>query len=220
MATWMVHLRVCDFFLDRLNEKAGDEFLVGSIAPDCGYGEKDSFAGFMPPATITHWTETGRKTDIDIDKFYNTYLRSKNAWEDAPFYLGYYIHLLTDIKWSSQMYLPTRIKYRKEYEENPQFLLEIKKDWNDLDHLFLKKHPDFRAYKRFAAITKIKDYLPYYQPGQLEKQCRMIVKYYEDFNDYDSLEREYPYLTETKQNEFVNLIYESVNRFLEMTGIL
>ena len=28
MATWMVHLRVCDFFLDRLNEKAGDAVIA------------------------------------------------------------------------------------------------------------------------------------------------------------------------------------------------
>lgn len=220
MATWMIHFRVADCFLDRFSDKAGDEFLIGSVAPDCGYGRKDSFTGFMPPATVTHWTQSGRKNEIDIDAFFEAYLKGADAWGAAAFYLGYFVHLLTDMKWSSEMYLPTRIIYHDEYEKDPGFLLKIKEDWNDLDHKFLMENPDFRAYNRFKKITEIKDYLPYYEPGQLKKQCGVIVDYYESFSDIARLGREYTYLTQKRQDEFVGEIYRSVKRFLKAVGIL
>ena len=152
---------------------------------------------WLRTATVTHWTDSGHKTDIDTDKFYNTYLKNADVWGDAAFYLGYFIHLLTDIKWSSQMYLPTRIKYHDEYEKNPAFLIEIKKDWNDLDYRFLKENPDFRTYKRFCRMcenTKIKDFLPYYEPGQLDIQCKKIVQYYENYKPSADLMRKYRFL--------------------------
>ena len=220
MATWMVHLRVADYFLDRFDKSCGDEFLIGSVAPDCGYGQKDSFSGFVPPTTVTHWTESGRKSEIDLDSFFATYLKNADVWGEAAFYLGYFIHLLTDVKWSSEMYLPTRIKYHDEYAKNPEFLLEIKKDWNDLDHRFLYENPAFRAFDRFCRIKEIGDYLPYYEPGQLKKQCGVIADYYKSFDDIGRVYREYQYLTPERQNEFVGLICQSVTRFLSAVGIM
>ena len=43
MATWGVHLRVARCFIDNLIAKNIREFVIGSVAPDCGYGVKDSF---------------------------------------------------------------------------------------------------------------------------------------------------------------------------------
>ncbi len=220
MATWLVHLRVADYFLDRFDKKSGDEFLIGSVAPDCGYGQKDSFSGFVPPTTVTHWTASGRKAEIDLDSFFNTYLKGFDVWGKASFYLGYFMHLLTDVKWSSEMYLPTRIKYHDEYEKNPEFLIEIKKDWNDLDHRFLHENPDFRAFDRFCAIRQIKDYMPYYEPGQIKRQCAVIADYYKSFDDVERVYREYQYLTPERQNEFVGLICQSVMRFLSAVDII
>lgn len=220
MATWMMHLRIADRFLDGVEEKQRDAFLIGSVAPDCGYGKKDSFAGFEPPTAVTHWTPTGRKTDIEADKFFRTYLSGGGVWGENAFYLGYYIHLLTDRKWSAEVYLPTREQFRGEYEKNPEFLLEIKKDWNDLDHLFLCKNPDFRAYKRFDEIGRISDYLPYYEKGQLKKQCRVITDFYNKFNDYSRLDREYKYLTEKRQNELVGEICAEVTDNLQKVGLI
>ena len=48
MATWGVHLRVARCFIDNLiAKKYHREFVIGSVAPDCGYGVKDSFGDFM-----------------------------------------------------------------------------------------------------------------------------------------------------------------------------
>ena len=62
MATWGVHLRVARCFIDNLiAKKYHREFVIGSVAPDCGYGVKDSFGEFTPPPKITHWSPSGMK---------------------------------------------------------------------------------------------------------------------------------------------------------------
>ena len=54
MATWGVHLRVARCFIDNLiAKKYHREFVIGSVAPDCGYGVKDSFGEFTPPINQT-----------------------------------------------------------------------------------------------------------------------------------------------------------------------
>ena len=64
MATWGVHLRVARCFIDNLiAKKYHREFVIGSVAPDCGYGVKDSFGEFTPPPKITHWSPSGMKLD-------------------------------------------------------------------------------------------------------------------------------------------------------------
>ena len=37
MATWMVHFRIADYFLDKLKGIDSTDFAIGSVAPDFGY---------------------------------------------------------------------------------------------------------------------------------------------------------------------------------------
>ena len=48
MATWIVHLRIADEFIKRniVPDAYKCEFICGSLAPDCGYGKKDSNGEF------------------------------------------------------------------------------------------------------------------------------------------------------------------------------
>lgn len=203
MATWMVHLRIAQRFLKYFDKTHGDEFIVGNLAPDCGYGKKDGFDGFIPPSNITHWTKTGKKTDVDLDSFFDEYMKDKDLLSDGAFYLGYYIHLMTDIKWGSEIYSPMKEKYKAEYVKNPQYLLVIKRDWNDIDYEFYKSNPNFEAFLRLEKMGNIKDYLPYYETGQLSKQCRFIVDYYKNHPFVDT-DREYLYLTREREDRFID----------------
>ena len=158
MATWGVHLRVARCFIDNLiAKKYHREFVIGSVAPDCGYGVKDSFGEFTPPPKITHWSPSGMKRDCRYNDFQKEYLNDKSN-ADYWFYLGYYVHLLTDIMWSVTMYMPTRVKYAEEYKKNPEFLKVIKKDWNDIDVWHLRSltyHPTFDILKNAGEIKII-----------------------------------------------------------------
>lgn len=200
MATWMVHFRIADYFLDILDVDS-EKFIVGNIGPDCGEGEKDG-KGFEPPSIITHWTPSGKKSEIQFDLFCEKHLSDKTDKSTYSFYLGYFIHLFTDLIWSREIYMPTRIKYNDEYEKNPCFTNKIKIDWYDLDHLYLYTNNNFRAFRIFEKIEDFPNkYFEYYKYTAFEKQ----IKYISDFYNLHSGYREdgYIYLTRSNVDEFV-----------------
>lgn len=210
MATWVVHLRIADYFLNRFNIDKR-EFVLGNVAPDCGYGAKDSFGEFVPPPRVTHWSPTGTKQDCRYKDFCATYMKDIDKTStEYSFYLGYYVHLLTDIMWSREFFAPTKKKYAEQYEKDPDFLLTIKKDWNDLDFLYLDEHPDFEAYKILMSVDKVNDYLSYYEKGQLTEQIGFIADYYKNgFKDHN-FKRKYNYLTANDVNNFVTCAEELI----------
>ncbi|MDO5397477.1 MAG: zinc dependent phospholipase C family protein [bacterium] len=215
MATWVVHFRIADYFLNKI-EVAPKEFVVGSIAPDCGYGKKDSIGNFDPPPTVTHWSPSGMKRDCRYKDFYNEYLKKKNKDNnDYSFYLGYYVHLLTDIMWSCEIFAPAKIMYKAQFAENPDFIHTIKRDWNDLDFRYLSIHPDLRPYKILQDIKKVKDYLPYYEPGQLTVQSRFIVDYYKKGKESHDFNRSFKYLNPEIVDNFIECACELINRDLK-----
>lgn len=204
MATWGVHLRVARLFLDRIEEKHRRGFVIGCVAPDCGYGEKDSFGDFVPPPTVTHWSPSGMKRDCRYKDFFDEFLTGERN-DDYWFYLGYYIHLLTDIMWSVTMYLPTLTEYEEEYEKNPEFLRVIKRDWNDIDVLYLRKLFKTPCFDIIKNSGEVKDYLTYYEKGQLTKQIKVIADYYENYQEVK--EREFKYTTPDEILNFVECAY-------------
>ena len=202
MATWIVHLRIADILIKEqlIPDKYKKEFIYGSLAPDCGYGIKDSFGEFSPPPSITHWTPDGCKIFCEYNNFYNTYIKDKKHNDSYYFYLGYYVHLITDVLWSTSIYMPTRYKYAKEYNKDPMYLNTVKKDWYGLDYKFLSENPGFEPYKQLSSVKDVADYLPYYEPGQLEKQLKFISDYYKTFAPPQS---EYKFLSAEEVDEFV-----------------
>lgn len=203
MATWIVHLRIADLLIKKniIPDEYKAEFIYGSLAPDCGYGTKDSFGDFSPPPPVTHWTPSNCKVFCEYEKFYNQYLKDTVKNSDYYFYLGYYTHLITDVLWSSSIYMTTRFKYAQEYKDDPQYLTIIKKDWYRLDFEYLNNTPDFEPYKILCGINRVKDYLPYYEPNQLTVQLKFIAEYY--MNEKPDDEYTYKFLTPNEVDEFV-----------------
>ena len=94
MATWGVHLRVARCFIDNLiAKKYHREFVIGSVAPDCGYGVKDSFGEFTPPPKITHWSPSGMKRDCRYNDFQKEYLNDKS---NADYWLPWVLCAFAD----------------------------------------------------------------------------------------------------------------------------
>ena len=217
MAMWGVHLRVARRFLEKIDKSHQREFVIGNIAPDCGYGKKDSLGEFTPPPEVTHWSPSGMKRDCRYKDFFDTFL-SGDRDDDFWFYLGYYVHLLTDIMWSVTMYMPTRIKYETEYAKNPEFIKVIKKDWNDIDLLHLKKLSEHPCLDIIKNAGEIKDYLTYYEKGQLTKQVKCIARYYENYENAEK--REYEYTTPAEISNFVECAYELLYKILTQEELI
>lgn len=205
MATWGVHLRLAGKLIDFIDEKHRREFIIGSVAPDCGYGAKDSMGEFTPPPTVTHWSPSGLKRDCRHEDFLKEYLQGERD-DDYWFYLGYYVHLLTDIMWSVTMYLPTVCRYAERHEENPEFIRVIKQDWNDIDVKYLRSLEEHKIFDVLKNAGEIKDYLTYYEKGQLTEQIKFIVEYYENYKEVQ--DREYKYTTPAEIDNFTDCAYE------------
>ena len=73
MASWMVHLRIADELLARIDGLDETAFIVGNIAPDSGVPSAD-WKQFFPPKTISHFkTKPDDERFFDIDKFKREY---------------------------------------------------------------------------------------------------------------------------------------------------
>jgi len=125
------------------------------------------------------------------------------------FYLGYYTHLLTDYIWGREMFFPQKDKYADEFTKNPDFIWEIKRDMYDLDHLYLRNHPDFRAFAIFSGISTFTNtYLDYFSETAFEKKIAYITNFYRSFEG--KLDREYPYVKESDMDDFVENAFREI----------
>ena len=202
MASWMAHLRVADKLLDDIGDLSQKHFIVGNIAPDSGEPVNDDWSVFTPSVDISHWKLDGVPRSGRAGKFKEKYLAEVSHTDATAFYLGYYTHLLTDYIWSRDIYLPQKEQYAKEFEQDPGFIWQIKRDMYDLDHLYYREHPDFRAFAIYAAVSAFPNtYLDYFTETAFEKKIEYITNFYKNFDG--DLDREYPYFTKADMDRFV-----------------
>lgn len=225
MASWMVHLRVADKLLDRLEGITEREFIVGNIAPDSGVPNAD-WTAYAPPTKVSHfktYLENG-KIIIDVESYLRQYFtaekRTEYSREQYSFYLGYLTHLLTDLEWIARIYSPSIARYPQAHEEDSHKLLwTLKKDWYDLDFLYLKKHPDFRAFRIYEnAVGFVNRYMDIFAEDAFENRREYITGFYR--GGREDIEREYAYLTEAQAQQFVEDCVEAVLEKLEVTGCI
>lgn len=209
MASWMIHLRIADKLLDKLNNITTTEFIMGNIAPDSGVPNED-WSVFTPSGDISHFKEEsidGWK-NINIDKFINTHFMKKHikgySRKEYSFFLGYYTHLLTDIEWVNQVCKPSEERFADLCNEigRVNFVWTLKKDWYDLDFLYLKKNPDFRAFRLYEQSKDFKNtFMDIFAEDAFENRRQYITGFY--LAGREDLEREYPYLNELQTDAFV-----------------
>lgn len=204
MASWMIHLRIADKLLDRIDGLSGTEFIVGNIAPDSGVPNED-WSVFTPSTTVSHFKDENRNVDIArfTSQHFTPELQKQYSTQQYSFFLGYLTHLLTDIQWAENIYAPTRIRFREEYityREN--FIWKVKEDWYDLDYLYLREHPDFRAFHIYdSAVGFENTYMDIFSPDAFDNRRKYITGFYREPNDH--LDREYRYLTVQEAENFV-----------------
>jgi len=195
MATWIAHLRVAEGILEICPTLERIAFLMGSIAPDSGVPNED-WSVFTPNKNVSHFRGTQR---IEPERFREKYM-AKELWEQydgthKAFYLGYYTHLLTDCDWADKIYLPEKAQFGN----LPQ---EFKRDWYDLDFLYLEEHPDFAAfldYERAVGFRNI--FMEEFAEDAFENRRGYIVSFYRA--EHKGIHREYPYLAKPAMDRFV-----------------
>ncbi|NLB32678.1 MAG: zinc dependent phospholipase C family protein [Tissierellia bacterium] len=209
MATWMVHLRIADKLIDEICELSQTEFVVGNIAPDSGIPNED-WSVFTPSGDISHF----KTTDNDgfkvihlneyVDNYYSVELRKRYNTKQKSFYLGYLTHLLADIMWADNVVRPSKDRFIELFNKNKtEWIWTLKKDWYDLDFLYIKNNPNFRAFSIYNnAIGFCNEYLDFFSIDAFDIRREYITGFYN--GKKDTLDREYPYLTEEEMDLFVD----------------
>ncbi|NLY36036.1 MAG: zinc dependent phospholipase C family protein [Tissierellia bacterium] len=215
MATWMAHIRIAKSLL-RYLEADPKQLIVGSIGPDCGYITDE---GFLPQKPLTHWQLKPKSKEVFSEFFFQDYLKGQRGDENYDFYLGYYLHLITDIKWHEMVSRPIMENYMQTLGWDPLFLQEVRKDWYDIDRLYLRQHPQDYAYQVFQGIRSFPNiYLPFFSEDAFEKKIDFICKFYQ--RTPRSLERSFVYFSPEMMDDFISLALISCKEDLKSKGIL
>lgn len=208
MGTWICHLRVAEQLFYQIQGLEFAAFIAGSLAPDSGV-PNETWTDFDPPKSVTHYLKDGFGEDRIRDlEFYNAYLKSTHpgiSGSDQSFLWGYFFHLLTDRLWVDAIWEPTRLENidmimtRGELET----VNTVKEDWYDLDHKFLRDHPDWQPWQTFLSIHLTATPIVHIPLPAIQSQFERIKDYYSSGGENRNLNRGYPYLNEATMNRFI-----------------
>ena len=204
MASWMVHLRIADELLSRLDRIDETAFVMGNIAPDSGVPNAD-WSEFRPPKTVSHFQTGG---SIDLEAFRRQYFHDgvipDYDLREFSFFLGYYAHLLADVRWSETIGAALKKEFPEEYARDKRgLILAAKEDWYDLDFLYLERHPDFRDFAIFKnAVGFANTFMDLFSSDAFENRRQYICGFYHS-SEHGQLHRAYRYLTPERADAFV-----------------
>lgn len=224
MASWMVHLRIADALLDKIPNLDQTAFVMGNIAPDSGVPNED-WSVFSPPKSVTHYhvSQPGSKSQrVDINAFCADYFSQKQipsySKKKYSFFLGYFIHLLTDIQWAEKIFQPAKMQHLEGYAENKRAFTErMKEDWYDLDFRFFRDHPDFRAFHIYEqAVGFSNEYMKEFSEDAFDNRREYICGFYRG-DEHGILDREYPYLNPEQADRFVEETVDFVMHKVEIS---
>jgi hypothetical protein len=209
VATWVTHFRITEELMKRDLPVSKNGFLVGNIGPDCGLIGEDGIP--VPPKEITHSYVDGK---MDSAAFYQKHLTSENELlsEEFSYYLGYYIHLVTDEEWFKLLARKKKEKVYQEILDSPDYARLVKRDWYGLDFLYLKNHKENIFWTDFQYITDFPEYLDIFPKGQTLTQIKNITEFYQ--TSTISEDHEFVYLTAVEVDEFIENTVEVVLNLL------
>ncbi len=203
MASWMVHLRVADKLMDAIPNLSEKEFIVGNIAPDSGVPNAD-WSAFSPSTTVSHFKTVDKNANpaAFAAKYFTPEQQAQYSEQQYSFYLGYLTHLMTDVLWVKEIFEPTKQKFPQEFAADPDFIWKVKEDWYDLDFKYLRDHPGFQAFRIYQSCEGFcNDFMEEFSADAFDNRRQYICSFYEE--QKDNLDREYPFLTESEMDAFV-----------------
>lgn len=208
MASWMVHLRLADNLLDSIDGLDAAQFGIGNVAPDSGIPD-ESWQRVTPPPDVSHFhASRGAAFPSQDLEFYRHYLSMIVPGEDPPrfsFLLGYFFHLVTDNLWTVKIDRPTRVRYAFEFERDPEFIWEVRRDWYGLDFGYARSHPGAFFWRVFLDSHYAKDHIDLMPVKAVQERIAYIKDFYrrQDEKTEALLRRPFKYLTQDKMDTFV-----------------
>lgn len=204
MATWIVHLRLAEKLYKELDglklDKTG--FYLGNVAIDSGKVNDDFTCS--PPKSVTHWLkDETQEYECRYKDFFQAFLSGQTDTFSFSFYLGCVVHLIADNMWYQNVVKETKDKYRKERSENDKFMLLPKKDWYDVDYLFVRENSNFEPLKVLAEMEPFKNtYLPWFDEDAVQLKVNELLEFYKTIPD--DIDRDYMYFNRDTMEQFID----------------
>jgi len=231
MASWMIHFRVAQAMLDRgalgeCPERAPAEaFVMGNIAPDSGVPTPEG--GYSPDKNTSHFMRrfegvpAGQNPErCDPHLFAREWLIPALDREDrvaAAFYLGYLCHLVTDNGWVRDFIYPAKVRFAHlrlvDGAETPEgvarFYAFLKRDWYDMDFLYLRRRPDLPAYGLFLNAPRFDNgFLPFFPADAFEVRRSEIEAFYR--KGVAAVEERAVYISEDEAEAFLQRVADEI----------
>ncbi|MEI2664224.1 zinc dependent phospholipase C family protein [Rossellomorea sp. LJF3] len=199
----MVHFRIAENLLNSGLQVAEKEFLVGNIGPDCGLPNPETGI-FFPDKIATHFKDEGK---INPELFLQKYIQKEDDFTNprSSFYLGYYLHLVTDVEWSKMHQKKKKEPGYQTILGTPEYTRKVKGDWYGSDFVYLQEYTDTIFHRVFQHIESFPDYLDIFPENQITRQIKRITEFYYSDSYAFALEPEYRfnYLTPDEISQFV-----------------
>ena len=231
MASWMMHFRVADAILqtDMMRgapQEVAEAFILGNVAPDSGTPLPDG-RGYLPDKATSHFmrrftgTPAGQNPErCDPSLLIEAWLEPALAAGDriaAAFYLGYLCHLVTDNAWVRDFIYPAKERFSHlrltDGVETPEgvarFYAFLKKDWYDMDFLYIRHHPELPAYRLFLAVEKPENrYLPFFSADAFAVKRREIEDFYR--NGVQQVAEREVYIRDEEAERFIHTVKNEI----------
>ena len=210
MTTWIGHLRIAEALLRMIEGLDAAHFAMGSVAPDSGVWN-EQLQAFEPPVEVTHFRlgkeQPFRHADMVFYRQHMTPLE-QTAVDKAKysFRLGYFFHLITDNLWSLQIGQPTKKRFPAQFEADPHFIWEVKRDWYGLDFVYVRSHPDSLYWQLFLKSNCEEDYLPFLSATAVQHRLDYIKTMYQRTDEETEAKygnRPNRYLSQQEMDNFV-----------------
>lgn len=217
MASWIIHLRVAQGLYLQLNLKYIDAFILGNIAPDSGIPRADG-SGYLPGAAVSHFCGVDANGIKDVheedfvDRFFTSELRQGYDGRTYTFYLGYLTHLLADKLWAGKIVYEAKNMFPDLFaRDRNAFWKKIKRDWYDMDFMYLREKPDFEAFQLYENMKDLRNrYVDFFAQDAFEKRRAFITAFYRD--GAANVRRRETYLSSGELDSFVRSAVEEIAR--------
>jgi len=244
MATWGSHFRIAENILKKYPALNRKFFAIGNIAPDCGL-PNDDWSAFTPPKEISHFTvgDVSEFLGMQKDKFVLSDIEFLSKYlmnfdiishqSDRSFLFGYFIHLITDNLWNYYIMKPLKENFLKELQNNANFIWEVKRDWYDIDKIYITENKDSLFWTDFLEAEYDEDFLDFFPREGVKRQLKFIKNFYQiSDEEYQRIsKKEFIYLDRKKMDNFIQnstdvildvltMIFEKKFNFTEKISVL
>lgn len=237
MATWISHMMIVDSLFKRSLDLDKVGFCVGNVAPDCNV-ENEDWTEFTPPRKVTHWMTGRSKLTADYEGFYDEYIRDKTftSKEQYAFFMGYYAHLITDVRFQAMVRNEERVKRCFErIKQRPELKEKINGYPENFDTLkqvfgkdrifydvtvhevnYLKENPESAYNTILRKVNDFPDYMDIFPKGAFTRKIKIMAyepgdESLDDFVFFDAKEYE-DFIVETS-----DFVYEKIREKMEKT---